>query len=612
MSQSATASIRARIGPTERFTSDDLAAALDGEIDLEALISEARFGEDRYVRVPLHRGEHYELRLLCWAPGQSSALHGHGDSSCAFRVLRGQATELRLDGAITQLSPGDIGVARPEHIHQVANLGDTPLITLHAYAPPLPIEQPSSADGRQIVVIGGGFSGAALIHQLARREDPTLRVTWVEPNGALGHGVAYKTTDPAHLLNVPAGGMSIDPAIPHDFLSFAQERVPGVTRASLLPRALYAQYLTERIACAITSSRVKFRLARTEAADVSRNDAGLRVHLVDGRLLDADEVVLATGHGPTRVPEAVRWLQDDPAVTVDPWARGALGDLPANARVLVVGTGLTATDVLLTLRGNGQRGPVVAASRGGRWPKPHLPTVVWSGGAIALDVEAAPRTADGLAAWVRARVASAKAGGVPWQAVFGALREHVSWLWERLPIAERSRFLAVHRPEWEPARHRTPVQNWEALAAWREDGWLQDLRGDLTAVVRTSEGLTAEFETDHGPETVTVDRIILATGNESDPRRFDSPLWSRLLQRGLAVADPLGLGVQTDGDGALIAADGAAQTDLYALGGLVRPRYFEVTSVPDVSIQVATVAAALLASVPEPASPQQVDVVGQP
>jgi FAD-NAD(P)-binding len=77
---------------------------------------------------------------------------------------------------------------------------------------------------------------------LLRRRAP-VRVVLVESLSRLGRGVAYGTTCEAHLLNVPAHGMSAYPDDPDHFLDWAQTRRPGVERRSFLPRRRYGEYL---------------------------------------------------------------------------------------------------------------------------------------------------------------------------------------------------------------------------------------------------------------------------------------------------------------------------------------------------------------------------------
>ena len=61
-----------------------------------------------------------------------------------------------------------------------------------------------------IAVIGGGFAGMMTAYHLLDLGDDQLEVILFEPSDVLG-GLAYTTTDPFHLLNVPAGKMSALP-----------------------------------------------------------------------------------------------------------------------------------------------------------------------------------------------------------------------------------------------------------------------------------------------------------------------------------------------------------------------------------------------------------------
>jgi len=66
-----------------------------------------------------------------------------------------------------------------------------------------------------VAIIGGGFSGTALAVQLLRRaRDRPLKLALIERRGEAGRGVAYNTVSPAHVLNVPAGRMSLLPEVP--------------------------------------------------------------------------------------------------------------------------------------------------------------------------------------------------------------------------------------------------------------------------------------------------------------------------------------------------------------------------------------------------------------
>lgn len=115
------------------------------EVDLQPV---CKFKSERYQRNTVSQTEWYELVALCWQAGQRTPIHDHRASSCAFKVIKGTASETRFNrtpsGLIRpvqtkDLEPGYVCAAEDADIHQVANAqGDSaPLITLHIYSPPL-------------------------------------------------------------------------------------------------------------------------------------------------------------------------------------------------------------------------------------------------------------------------------------------------------------------------------------------------------------------------------------------------------------------------------------------------------------------------------------------
>jgi len=78
-----------------------------------------------------------------------------------------------------------------------------------------------------------------------------------------------------------------------------------------------------------------------------------------------------------------------------------------------------------------------------------------------------------------------------------------------------------------------------------------------------------------------VDRVVNCTGPDHDVRRTREPLLRSLIAQGAAVSDPLALGLATDECGALVDASGRVSDQVYYLGPLLRPKYWETTAVQE-------------------------------
>lgn len=84
--------------------------------------------------------------VMCWAPNQSSAFHGHEGSKCFVKVLSGQLLERKLPYPDKQIFDWETKQTLEKDsvtyiddsigIHQVVNESSTePAITLHVYLP---------------------------------------------------------------------------------------------------------------------------------------------------------------------------------------------------------------------------------------------------------------------------------------------------------------------------------------------------------------------------------------------------------------------------------------------------------------------------------------------
>jgi uncharacterized NAD(P)/FAD-binding protein YdhS len=69
-----------------------------------------------------------------------------------------------------------------------------------------------------------------------------------------------------------------------------------------------------------------------------------------------------------------------------------------------------------------------------------------------------------------------------------------------------------------------------------------------------------------------------------------------LLSRGLTRPDPLDLGLDVAESCALINQSGHASQRLFAVGPITRGRFWEIMAVPDIRIQCAELASAIIAS----------------
>lgn len=448
---------------------------------------------------------------------------------------------------------------------------------------------------RTIVIVGAGFSGtAAAINLLRLGSVGPLRIVLVDPAQA-GRGTAYANREYPYLLNVPAGRMATSSADPLGFVEFARQRLPRVNAEDFLPRSLYGDYLEANLRAAeLTAPRhIQLVRLRGDAICIARAPIipHLRVHLRDGNRVHADQVVLALGNPPpAQIPGAavVKDAQssEEPRYVEDPWA--APLDFRRDETLLVVGTGLTMADVV-TAAADATEGRVIvhAISRRGLVPPSQTTFQSQPGAPAEHDSHAllgsAARSMRTLMRTVRELCDRAERNGGDWREAITLVRHLAPDIWNRMTVPERRRFLRHARSFWDVHRHRLPELTLESLNRLRRADRLHVHAGRIAALAPHGEQVRVTWRRrgEERLQTLLVDRVINCTGPDYDVRRSRHPLLRSLLEEGIAVSDPLGLGLKTGAHGALIDRDGRAASDLYYLGPMLRADWWEATAVPE-------------------------------
>jgi uncharacterized NAD(P)/FAD-binding protein YdhS len=446
-----------------------------------------------------------------------------------------------------------------------------------------------------VAIVGGGCSGLLVAVNLFRNGFQG-RVTVIEPRERLGAGLAYSTAFIQHLLNVPAGKMSALPGQPAHFLEWLRaHHWPDAKPESLAPRRLYGQYLQDVLKQTLRAGAgSRFSHIRAEAIDASADGRGACLSLSDGMTVCADKVVLALGN-PASCPTPSllrRGLED--RWHLSPWLGDAMRVRFSGERILLLGTGLTAVDAVLALQNQELACQVYMLSRRGILPKIHN---------LRVPVAAPPLLQNRgnlrrLVHEVRGHIEAARQADLCWRAIVDGLRPISNEVWGELSVADQQQFLRHIKKYWEPHRHRMAPEIRERMDAYKANGALQIIAGRLLETSSRGRATGVRIALKRGGErTVDVDRIISCTGIQESYTNSPRPLIRSLMQNGLAQANHLGMGFQTDGEGALLDGNMRPSSIFFTLGPPRRGELFETTAVPEIRAQAEALALRLAVSV---------------
>ena len=417
-----------------------------------------------------------------------------------------------------------------------------------------------------LTIVGGGFCGTVLTAALLRR-DFSRPIVLVEP-AQIGPGLAYGSTHRNHVLNSPPPAMSAFSDDPAHFMRWLRDRGHA---DSNVPRSLFGEYLAEIADDLRVHPNVT--IVRGTAVAAARTETRFDVRISDGPTLQTRVVVLATGNPPPGDAFLPPSLRASSRYVPDPWHvdyGGLEGD------VLLVGSGLTALDVLVSLRDARFAGHVYLVSRHGHVPLPHV-------GHAKLDMTLDPNvtSATELLRAVRSHVRAFTLQGYDWRAVIDALRPNVNAIWGRLPNGERRHFLRRAASYWNIHRHRAPAPAHEAYEWFQSQGRLTHEKGAVRFSADRETSIDVEVRTAAGANVLNVAAVVNCTGPLSDYARSANPLVRSLLASGEISRDPLELGLHVDERLRAVAASGSISDGLYVLGPAVRSRFFEGTAVPE-------------------------------
>lgn len=424
-----------------------------------------------------------------------------------------------------------------------------------------------------VAIVGGGFSGTIIAAQLARLG---IASVLIDGSGRAGHGVAYYTTEPTHLLNVRAESMSAFAQDPDHFAErFASA---GGDRKGFAPRRFFGAYLKNILADAVGTGLVEVRHSTASAANPE--DGGWTVALDRGGSFRADGLVLANGN---QEPEPLRPLaKAGPRYVNNPWgdnARAAVADLATTGgSALLIGTGLTMVDLALSLDAAGYRGRAVALSRRGQVPRAHADFTP-----APVSMDEIPTGLGQLWRWLRRRSAD-----VGWRAAVDGLRPHAQSLWQGLDGADQGRFLRHARAWWDVHRHRIAPEVAATIARMIAECRLEITAGRILAARTQQDGIDVDLRK-RGTDTTNTERfdyVFNCTGPLGAIARTRDPLLRSLLDKQLIAPDGLGMGVEVDERSRI-----RASPPLWALGPLTKGKFWEIVAVPDIRNQAAAVAA---------------------
>jgi uncharacterized NAD(P)/FAD-binding protein YdhS len=292
-----------------------------------------------------------------------------------------------------------------------------------------------------VAIIGFGYSGNLVLFNLVNKAEKPIKILVADKSDNFAKGAAYATIRSEHLLNVRAKNMG---ALKDDVLHFYKWLVASgysYDENDFVPRKIYGEYLSyihsETLKIA-KEKNIEIEIIKATASKIEQGDSH-KINFDKGEVADCKQLVLATGNQIKDNP----WRYDFESLVND----------KSGKPVVIIGTGLTAVDTILSIFASGFVGQVICISRKGLFPLPHTA----KGVDVKFDISpyvnsilnARPSQ---IVKILRKLIAENNADS--WQSVLDSIRPYHQQIWKVFSQFDQKRILGKYFTLWNIHRHR--------------------------------------------------------------------------------------------------------------------------------------------------------------
>jgi uncharacterized NAD(P)/FAD-binding protein YdhS len=455
-----------------------------------------------------------------------------------------------------------------------------------------------------IAIIGGGFSGTMTAVNLVRFTHIPLRIVIVNREYPTGRGIAYSTKQPEHLVNVAARNMSALADHPTHFMDWLRTRCEyadlpeSELRETFVPRRVYGDYLRgllQSYAVPVTHrDDVKIDLLNDDVLDVVIEAGRAVLILASGDRLEAEKVVLATGNLKPAEIKADNEPFRHPAYCENPWTNWEARLPDVNETVVLLGTGLTTVDALVSLLARQWRGTIYAVSRNGLFPQSHFRGIEYSD-FPPPGFDPHKHGLEELADILHEHCRRLRNMGANPAIVVDKLRPFTQRIWKSFTVEDKQNFIRKYAPLWNVTRHRI-AQNIHCMVDRAvDDGRLKIVTGRVVGLKAQGSRIQVMVRgKEDANVTLEAGFVVNGTGPRSKFSESMQPLFKNLIASGRLKLDDLDMGIEVDERFTAVEADGRVSPCLYGLGPMLKGSLWETIAVPELRGQALQVARSIL------------------
>lgn len=440
---------------------------------------------------------------------------------------------------------------------------------------------------KKIAIIGFGFCGIMVFGNILKKistqkSQAKIKFIIFEKDDKNSVGAGFSNFNDSYILNVPAKKMSPFQDNPDDFVDFLKENYPEVYKKNghdgFISRNIYGQFLKKlsndffKLA---DDLEIDYEIIQKTVIDI---DQGFKIY-TENLIFDADEVVLSSSF----VQSKLNYCLKDEKLISPLWSKNSINfhqknNFKIDDKICIIGTGLSAIDILVGLNAKKFSGKIYAISRRGNFPKPHFTKQDFIPNQEIINFIDASDIKMGLInVLLKFRKYLKCNKDYDLRYLIDSIRGKTKFLWQNLDEKNKIVFLKKLLPYWNIFRHRVPSSSLEIIYKMIENNQLEIIKSSVNSIEK-SDG---KFIIKATKKTLDCDYVVNCLGFDYNIKNY--PLIESMLKKNLLKKD-------------LILAQ-SNDIKIHLVGGLNIGRDFENTAVPDLRVDANLVAEKIMANI---------------
>jgi len=433
---------------------------------------------------------------------------------------------------------------------------------------------------KKIAIVGFGFCGIMVFGNILRKiseQKSQIKIKFIifEKNGADAIGAGFSDFNDNYILNVPVKKMSPLENQPNDFLNFLQENFSDIYKKNgadgYVPRNIYGQYLKklrDNFFQLADDLKINYEFIEQEVVDI---EEGFKI-ITTLDIIEADEVVISSSF----VQSQLNYCDNDEKLISPLWSKNSKNfhqknNFNGDDKICIIGTGLSAVDVLVGLNAKNFSGKIYAISRRGNFPKSHF---FQSNLEIKQDLIDLINVDDAklgiLNISLKFRRYLRKNKEYDLRHLIDSIRVKTKTLWHNLDEKNKRNFLKKILPYWNIFRHRVLNSSLEIVSEMIKNNRLEIVKSSVKSITKKGD----KFMINAGKKSFECHYVVNCLGFDYNIRNY--PLIESMTRKNLLQKDLI-----------LVKSN---HPKVYLVGGLNIGRDFEITAVPDIKIDANLVA----------------------